>query len=198
MKVELDKSDILKVRSMLNGIKGGADTAIYRSINKGISHGKTQAVKAIGQELNLKAGRIKQDFTVKKAYRDNLSGSVTATGKPVGLAQFGASARKTGVSVKVKKKGSRKLLKHAFIRKVKGVDHLFWRQYDGPRKKVRPGLGYARLPRAFRFPIERLEGPRIEDIYDEPMVYNPVFEAAAKKTADNLMSEAENILRRYA
>lgn len=211
MKIEIDKSDLQSARALLSGIKGGANTAIYRAVNRGVSFAQTQAVKAIGQDLNLKAARIKSDFTMRKAKKGDLSGAVTATGQPVGLLQFGANKVKKGYSVKVKRKGKRTLLKHAFRAKTTKpkkngstytTEHLWWRKEYGP-SRTGSGTKYVRyfasLPakHPLKEPLHRLSGPRIEDIFAKPKIYDPVVNMASEKVSETLMSEAENILSRY-
>ncbi len=209
MRVEISDGDLAKVRSMLRDVRGGADLAIARALNKGISHGKTQAVKAIGQYLTLKAARIKQDFTVRKAKKSDTSGAIIATGRPVGLLNFMARPRKDGYSVKVKRRGPREVLKHAFRASTTNVkngggtyttEHLWWRQYSGSRSQgppMPPGF-YARLPERFRHPLQRLEGPRIEDIFDKPGIIDPIMKAASDKTSLHLDTEVERILKKHA
>ena len=67
VKIEVSASDIRSVKLALSGIKNGAPRALTAGINKSIKTTQVQAVKLIGAELNLKAARIKSDFTQKKA-----------------------------------------------------------------------------------------------------------------------------------
>ncbi len=210
-KIQASRTDILKVEAMLKDIKGGANLALARAINQGVSTGKTQAVKSIGQYLNLKAARIKKDFAIKKAKKTDLTGYVSATGKPVGLLNFGARATKKGYSVKVKRKGSRKLLKHSFKAKTRKArkdgsnyetEHLWWRKgYGGARTGTDTKYAgyFASLPadHYLKRPLHRLSGPRIEDVFAKSGIYDPVQAVAAEKTNQKLMSEAERILSRH-
>jgi hypothetical protein len=209
--IEISQQDLTDVVNMLSGIKDGAATAIYRSVNKGLSHAKTQAVKAIGQELTLKAARIKKDFSMRKASKSVLSGAVWATGQPVGLLNFSANKVKAGYSVKVKKRSSRTLLKHAFKAKTRKLrndgseyetEHLWWRSYDGPRSGTgTENVGYfAGLPAGHPMKgpeLERLTGPRIEDIFGQDDILSDVQDKASAKITENLGKETYNLLRRF-
>lgn len=209
--IEISESDLADVVSLLSGIKDGAATAIYRSVNKGLSHAQTQAVKAIGKELTLKAGRIKKDFSMRKANKANLTGAVWATGQPVGLLSFSARPVKKGYSVKVKRSGSRTLLKHAFKAKTRKLrndgseyetEHLWWRSYQGPRSGTGTKYAgyFAGLPAGHPMKgpqLERLSGPRIEDIFGHNDILTDVQAKSSDKITESLGKETYNILRRH-
>ena len=202
-KIELNKYDLAEVDALLSDIKGGANLALSRALNKGVTHGKTQAAKDIGSYLALTAKRIKSDFDgTFKSKKSDLRAGIVAKGKPVGLVNFGARERIGGYSVKVLRKGKREFLKHSFKAKVKGVEHLFWRtKYGGKRtgtKKQYAGY-FARLPRAHfkKLPLKRLEGPRIEDVFAKPGMLDTILRLTEQKIGDQLFTEAETILRRH-
>lgn len=208
--IGVSEADIASVQSLLRGISGGADLALSRAINQGVSTGKTQGVKEVGKYLNLKASRIKKNFDVRKAKKSNLSGAVLATGRPVGLLNFGARSVKKGYSVKVLRKSSRTLLKHAFKAKTKKLrnngttyetQHLWWREYDGPRTGIGTKFAgyFAGLPKGHELkgPLHRLSGPRIEDVFARDDILGTVQAGASEKMQAKLMSEAERILARH-
>ena len=209
--ISLSQADLAAVEELLRGIKDGAATVIYRSVNKGLSHAQTQAVKAVGGDLMLKASRIKKDFSLRKASKSDLSGSVLAVGQPVGLLNFSANPVKKGYSVKVKRSGSRALLKHAFKAKTRKLrndgsnydtEHLWWRSYSGPRSGTgTKNAGYfAGLPSGHPMKgpeLERLTGPRIEDIFGREDILSDVEAKAADKIVEDLGKETYNLLRRY-
>jgi hypothetical protein len=206
MKVEVNKIQLDAVKSALAEIKNGAPRAISSAMNATMTTVQTQAVKAIGQDLNLAAKRIKSDFKIKKSSWKDLAGFVSATGAPIGLVNFAARQTKTGVTVKVKRTGVRRLLPHAFLaagRKQAGY-HVWWRAKVWGRP-VNPALAYGKLPKKYRFPegpkgergVHRLTGPRIEDIFAADRIYNPIRLLAAEKFAENLVKKTEETLRRF-
>jgi len=81
------------------------------------------------------------------------------------------------------------VIRHAFIAWAKNAENVFWRTYTGPRAKPRIGFAYAKMPRAYRFPIERLTGPRIQDIYADPPIFNGVIQKAGDRMKSNLDHE---------
>jgi hypothetical protein len=117
-----------------------------------------------------------------------------AKGKPVGLASFSGTKelKRGGVSVKVHRTKPRNVLRHAFMARGKGstTEHVFERKYYG-KKPFRPGFPYAMLPDKYRFPLERLTGPRIEDEYAKPGVLDPTMGYANFKLGENINSQLD-------
>lgn len=196
--VSISDRDMAGIRDMLSDISKGAEKAVSLAINKTISTTKTQITKKLGETLNLKAARIKEDIQPDKATTKKLHGSIVVKGEPVGLINFAGSQLKTGVKVKVLKAGTAKLLKHAFIKTVRGKEHLFWRKYDGVRKPVKQNFKYAALPKKYKIPVERLTGPRIEDILAKDEILNPINQDAANLLLENTDKAVLEILRRHS
>lgn len=197
MSINISSSDMQAIQNMLSDVKNGAKKAVTKALNKTATTTKVQVKKRLGQEINLKASRIDQDLSIKKASYDNMSASVKAVGEPVGLINFAGKQLKQGVRVKVYKSGTSKVLKHAFIAKRGSKDHLFWRKYNGQRKPIKPNLAYGKLPKKYRQPVERLTGPRIEDVLAKDEILNAVNNDAGNLLAENLSKEVDEVLRRH-
>ncbi len=212
--IKINKSDLADVESLLSDVKNGATKAMVTAINTTAKTTKVQVRKRLAKELNLKAKRIGQDLSVEKANYSKVSGAVRATGEPVGLVQFGARQTQRGVTTKVLKSSSRSLLKHAFIAKGKGKSsaadgstktHVWWR--SGDRSKLpapkrfptgkRARANWDNIPRDYKYPLERLTGPRIEDILVKPQIIGPVQANAGNLLTQNLAKKVVDILRRH-
>ncbi len=196
-KIEVDKTDLFKLEVTLAGIKNGVPRVLSNSINKTIKTTQVQAVKLIGQDLNLPAKRIKKDFKQDKANFSKLKGGLIAAGEPVGLINFAARQVKAGVSHKVKRVSARSTTRHAFIAARGTKSHVFWRAYDGPRKPAMPGRNYAAMPKMYTHPIHIREGPRIEDVYGDRKMYDKVEKIAADTYVKNVGIETGSLLRRF-
>ena len=183
--VQISKSDIAAVESLLSDVKNGSVKAMVTAINSTATTTKVQVKKRLGQELNLKASRINQDLSVDKANYQKISGAVRCTGDPIGLINFGATQKRTwaGTKVKVMKSSARSTIKHAFITTAKGAKNVFWREMKGGK-------------RVARFKIERLTGPRIEDILAKPEIIDPINKDAGDLLVVNLGKKVDDILRR--
>ncbi len=192
MRADINQSDLLAVKTMFAGVKGAQKRIVTRSINKTITNTRVFAVKEIGKDLNLTATRIRKDFKENKASITKPSGSLNATGKPVGLISFrGTRPVKAGVKVRVHKSKAATTLKHAFITTANNAKNVFWRQYKGARAKIRPGFPYAKLPHKYRYPLERRTGPRVEDEYSKDKVFNPVMKNAGNRFVVNMDSQVK-------
>ncbi len=204
MEVEISEKTLNEVQAAVADIKNGYKQVLVTSINKTITTTKVQATARIGNELNLKAARIKQDFVLQKANFGKLSGAVIATGEPVGLINFGANQIQKGVTVKVLRASPRSLLKHAFIttgRKGQG-QHVFWRKNRVAGKKFPVGkkstAPWPKFGAKYRGPVERLTGPRIEDIFAQAKVLDPVTIQANHLFLSNVDEKISEIIRRHA
>lgn len=204
MKTEINTADVASVQAALGDLKDKYKSVLTTSINKTLTTARTQATARIGNELNLKAARIKEDFTLQKANFSKLSGALVAKGEPVGLIQFGANQTLKGVSVKVLRSSPRTLLKHAFIANGKNSakQHVFWRQ-NRPAGTGRWPVGqkarapWSKIPKDYRNPLERLTGPRIEDIFGQAKVFDPVSIQAQTVYLKNVDAKITEIIRRH-
>lgn len=204
MKVEIPKDQQAKIDALLIGLKNGSTRVVSRAMNRTITQVISFSVKEIAKDLNLTQTRIRKDFTAVRSNFGNLTGRITSKGKPLGLCSFkGTAQRKKGVSVKIKVGGPRKTIKHAFIARTKHkrvageveAKNVFFRVYKGLRQPVRKGFPYGALPDVYRGvgqkpgKLIRDSGPRIQDIYDEPKVFNPTMAHADERLSHNLNRE---------
>ena len=135
--------------------------AAYRAINDAARASRTEASRRIREKFNLPASRVNQEVkTIKLAKRSDLSATIQAQGRPIGLTNFGArwvrnaasgsrtttktkstfskrKSKNTGVNVRILK-GKTTRLPSAFIGrgargKVKGAGslHVFQRVDKG-------------------------------------------------------------------
>jgi hypothetical protein len=196
MPVTVDRNQLVAAQLMLTGVKNGLPKVQARAVNKALAKALTASSKEIGATVNLKAARIKKDFTQVKANYADPGGKIVCKGGPVGLINYGARQVRNGVSVQVLKSKPRTILKHAYIATYRGTQHVFWRSYEGPRAPFNPKTKYGKLPVEFRKPVERLTGPRIPDIFDRDEVMKIVLEVSADSYQQNFYHELERELER--
>jgi len=174
MKVEIDQGQLLKVKMMLAGVKKAAPRVISRAMNKTLTGIQSKAAKEVSGEYNITQKQVKPDFTLSKASVARLAAGFYSTGRPRSLTSFsGTRQTKKGVSVKIKKNGPRKTLKHAFIATSRHVKQkardagrgkqVFWRARGDSGMLVS------------RYPIHRLTGPRVEDHLGKPLVFERIL-----------------------
>jgi len=99
-------------------------TALMRALNRTADGVKTDAGREIRKSYNVTAKALNGTdrragaFDITRATTATLIARVTASGRPLQLIGFAPRQTKAGVSVAVRK-GSRKVLEHAFIARMK-------------------------------------------------------------------------------
>ncbi|EFK08741.1 conserved hypothetical protein [delta proteobacterium NaphS2] len=163
----IEKSDIQEIKRTLKGIKDAVPKVTQMAVNKTLSGVRTDTTNEVAKVIALKPKTIRATITVKKMGRNNAAAYVRCTGKRVPLMAFGAKQLKSGkgVSVKMLKAEKRKTIKHAFIAEMKsGHKGVFWRKYEGPRKKWNKKFPYSKMPKQYRLPIMELFSFAIPDV----------------------------------
>jgi hypothetical protein len=201
--IEVKKSQIDQVILMTKGIKQGYPKVMSRSINQALSTAKTQAALRIGNEINLKAARIKEDLEAKKASFSNVSGRLRAASKPPTLISYGAKELADGgVSVKIFKSSAPKRIKRAFIALGRGTSQVFRRRwaiknklsansYSGMQRRVRKYTG------KYRNPVFVEYGPRPSAILQQSKVLDAVTAQATHVLEQNIERELDKVLQGY-
>lgn len=120
---------------------------LISSFNDAIKTGRTQVSRLVRDEINVKAKDITNTLTPIRASGSEIdAGNITAgikiTRRPIAMKDFAAKQTKQGVSARIRTKGSRSVIRHAFISGRLG-DNVFKRE------------GKDRLP------IKKLQGPTV-------------------------------------
>ena len=156
----------MKFELSLHGIKDLLEGFDQPTIRAGLARGlnklgdqvRTASRTSITKRYHIKAGRVNQDLTIprsKRARASQLSVTLRAKGKRIGLMQFGArwDPRKAGASAMIKRGQGRKIWPGTFIRAVheikgqEGMEHVFERK--GQR----------------RYPLRRVTGPSVPQLF---------------------------------
>ena len=120
--------------------------AVAKALNDGAVRARSESVRLIGAEWNVKSTAARKALSIRRATVTKLESSVEATGgrgRGIPLASFNARQTKRGVSVKLKRAGSRGLLPGAFIATMKsGHRGVFTRR----AKSRKQGTPYRQLP----------------------------------------------------
>lgn len=145
LRTDVDNGDVIRVTRMLP--PGVVKRVAASAGNDALRHGRKVISQAVRQEVNLKAGDVKREIKVDRASRTTAAGALKIDRRSIPLSDFGAKKLKRGVSVKVRRKGGREKLRHAF----------FVGRYDNRLfERERQGGGYA--PRG---PLDQLAGPTV-------------------------------------
>lgn len=165
------------------------DKAIVRAVNKTAAQVKVQSAREVRDAgYNLKIAQIKKAIQLKRAGKSDLVAVLKATGRPIGLINYGARQTKAGVSVQVK--NGRKLIKGAFIATMpNGHQGVFIRKGVGHKKIVVGGKA-----RWSGLPIEELFGPSIPSAFMNKVVQD-ALKASVKEKFPRLLKHEIEYLR---
>ena len=100
--------------------KGKLRLAMSRAVNYAIDGAEIEAKRKIRETYNVSLSGLKKAFKKRKSTQNTLRAILEASGRPFNVIGFGARQVKSGVSVSIKK-GSRKIIRHAFIQTIKGA-----------------------------------------------------------------------------
>lgn len=119
-----------RVSRALRGIGDQAPAAVARALNRSLTTVRAEASKEIRSVLNLPASRTKDAISVHRASPATHVAAIRIAGRQIPLSQFtGTRQTKKGVSVKVKKTGSREVIPGTFLaRMASGHVGVFWRR----------------------------------------------------------------------
>lgn len=184
---------------MLAAVGRTTDRIVYRSINRAEDNSQTRAVDLIWNVLNLTKTRIRQDFRKIRAYAGRLSGQLVAEGGPVGFMSFSGTRElvRGGVSYRLKRTGgSRGRLSHAFIERGRGGQEQVFEREEWHGRTWRPNYPYAKMPRDYRLPLDRVAAVAIEDYFKDNRIYTPVHLYSMDRLEHHMLDQAEYELSR--
>ncbi|MBT8085968.1 MAG: phage tail protein [Woeseia sp.] len=115
--VRVNQQDLANVRSLLSGIKNGAERAITRSLNRTMDKAQTRANQEIRKDVKLSATYVRGKLRKQRATFSNLSASISAESRGVLLTRYKYKelARRKGIRVWIKASGAAATMPGAFI-----------------------------------------------------------------------------------
>ena len=201
----VENEDIRRLIDDLQDIRNGVPRALSSGVNRVLSGTRTDMARETYKQLALKKKRILKDIWIaKEASPSDPTGIVMTEGRPINLSQYNASEVKKGLKVRIYRNEPRKLIKHAFLAKVKNPDNeiyelAFWRKNEeghvGTRRR-KPWMRYGKLPREYRLPVKDLWGPRIQDITAKEEVLGRIEESSRQRLKTELARQADRLLKR--
>lgn len=176
------QQEIERAQSLLYGIKDGAPKALYRSLNRGIAMARTDLVREVREEYEVKAGDVRKTMTLTRATASRLEASVTFMGSPISLGSFNVRpktqnpSRRTPIRVSVRTGSAPTSLDKGFILRTGGKPSVFER------------VGQSRLP------IRRLYGPSVPQMVGNDRVVDRVADKAQENLTKRLDHEINRLI----
>ena len=109
------KSNFKKVELEFKAAGKGVEKATRSAINSVAAQGKTKASKTIRAEYNIKARDVNKTLKIIRVNAVNKNAQIISKGyKALSLGKFSPTQTKRGVKVRIKKQGTKKLVRGAF------------------------------------------------------------------------------------
>lgn len=216
--VRINPRDIEEIKQMMKKLSGAELVkAQVRAMNKTADGVRTDGVKMLTGYYALTATAIRASWKVNKAAFKNPTAAVSSKGTFIRLINYGAKQVDTGVSVRVLKSSGRKIVKHAYIGKVRSdqrTEQVYRRKYHDETRnnkiskisRMAGKVGYvwsekqnryipARwMPEEYRLPVKALYGPRIQDYLSDPTHMSVLEKLAGERLTKNMKHEIDYIL----
>lgn len=106
LNIQIEAPDINDIKRRLGKFSNRAHVVIYRSVNRTLSHTKTNIGKKAPLRYLIKKKTVLDSISVRKATAKNPFGTVTSKGTPIPLTKFDVSHRKAVKRRKRKWRGS--------------------------------------------------------------------------------------------
>ncbi|MCP3923336.1 MAG: hypothetical protein GY714_12200 [Desulfobacterales bacterium] len=179
MNLNIDTDGLKNARLFFEVIGDKANGALARSVNRTIQGVKTDSVRSVRENYNVKAASVRKGFSFKKANRRSSNASALVRGSRISLREFGVrpnslrSRPKVGLSVRVGRQ--RKTIRSSFFSKGKHI--------------------YRRVEKS-RLPVEKLLGPSIPQMMNNEEVVNNVEKSAVERFEKNFKHEMGREIQR--
>jgi hypothetical protein len=113
--VAVDERQMAEVRQLLADVPNGLPRVITRALNKVSRAARAQIVRVVAQEINLKAGEVRdRNTSLDLANYSRLLAEVYISGRRIPIRHFGAEETATGVAFAVRR-GARQEIPGAFL-----------------------------------------------------------------------------------
>lgn len=166
------------------------ERAHRRTINDLTLQSATASSRKIRERYTVKAGELKKKLRTRLLTAGSRVAKIRVEGRRLGLLAFaGTRQTKTGVSVKLKHQGRRKIIRHAFLREIKGGRQAWrrvWRRTHPaePVRPMRPAAQYGAMPRLYRLPLEKVTTIGPAEMFDHPNVYAEIERVVDEKARE--------------
>ncbi|EGG33445.1 phage tail protein [Paenibacillus sp. HGF5] len=179
--ITIDADKLKEVEKRLSQYPKQAPVVLSRALNRTATNVKSNASKKAREIYRIKAQDVNKSFKINRASRNNLGASVVSTGGSIGLEKFKTNAREPSAKkprsfkAAVKKQGSLRTILRGFVANISGV-----KVFQRTSKK--------------RLPIQRLFGPPVPQMVDNPEVRQFINQQAVETFEKRLDHEIKRVM----
>src|SRR5699024_7201086 len=92
--VSVSDEQLKKAEEMLHGIPGAVPKVLFRSINRGITTARAEAVKKVRERYNVRPGEVRSTMKLVRANSKSLRGRISSKGSAMPLIAFDVSSKR--------------------------------------------------------------------------------------------------------
>lgn len=176
-------SQIKRIEAALGSKAKQVPRKVASAVNKTATRTKGFMAKEVSKELALTQKNIKSTISIpERATPNNLGVKIVLReSKKIPLRDYGARQTKRGVSYKISRRGSRKLVEKGFQGPTPNIRKVSWR-----------GRVFARVGES-RLPIVQLYGPSPWGAFNKNKMRRPVLKLAKKQLRKELAEQVRRI-----
>ena len=179
IKVVLDEKMFNDANKFISIAPKKVPIIISRSLNRALDMTKAEQTRKARDIYEIKVGKLREDYKVKKSDPGNLFGEIVSSGSPLALEHFRLSSRRRSrnpLKVAVKKGG------------MKSLGQGFIAHHDGH------GGAFARVG-GNSLPIERLYGPSAPQMLGEENILEHLTGYSQEKFSERFEHEFEREMK---
>lgn len=179
--ITVNADKMKEIEKRLSQYHKQAPAVVSRALNRAATNVKSNASKKAREIYRIKAQDVNKTFKIKRASRNSLGASVVSSGGSIGLEKFKTNARVPSAKkprafkAAVKKQGSLRTILRGFVANISGV-----KVFQRTSKK--------------RLPIQRLFGPPVPQMVDNPEVRRYIEEQAVATYEKRLDHEIKRVM----
>jgi hypothetical protein len=199
--IKIDRASFDDATATLQLLKSYLPTRACASITEGAVQTQKDIITETVNTLNVDELRVSAEIETTIPNTETLDGykaEIISKGNPIELIDFATDAagwdwrHPKPINVQIFKDGATHEFRHVFVSK----GHMYGRQKNKGGEaagRVYAWMKYVAKTMALRYPIERLQTVRIQDIQAQPYFIDPITEDGADTVIDDYKKAVEEV-----
>ena len=199
--IKIDRASFDDALSVLRLLKSYLPTHACTSITEGAVQTQKDIITETVNTLNVDEQRVRAEIETLTPDTETLDGykaEIISKGKPIEMIDLAIDAagwdwrRPKPINIQIFRNGTTHEFRHVFVAK----GHIYGRKKtDGTHtgNRVTAWMKYVAKTMALRYPIERLQTVRIQDIQAQPYFIDPITEDGADAVIDDYKKAVEEV-----
>ena len=199
--IRIDSASFDDALSALRLLKSYLPTHACASITEGAAQTQNDIITETVKTLNVDELRVRAEIETTIPDTETLDGykaEIISKGKPIALIDFATDIagwdwrHPKPINVQIFKDGVKHEFRHVFVSK----GHMYGRQKNKGGEaagRVYAWMKYVAKAMSLRYPIERLQTVRLQDIQAQPYFIDPITEAGAEAVVSDYKKAVEEV-----